>query len=336
MEQENPQNNQQPSPVEKNQKQASQNQEIKTTNPQEPQKEESSATTDTPKSYAEIFETVEKKVLSLTQKYAEKFNADAFRSAAWAAKGAVDTLNVEDFLKKDEDQGCQDCKDCRFSNARGKFFDLEEKDGKIVAHGNNGEVIEGKNFEEVNDNVCSIMKQASLAENREPQVSFHSSNDEQRKIFSRNAVIKHGIVIGNDGYSQDKQFWQDLKKQYLEDGKGDLSEWERMTRNVPDDIMQRSPEERTRNQKLLDEAKVRDLRGLPYNPKKRQSDKANMQIGEKSNVDKDFVNSLRNGENPNESSKNDKSKVAQVAGAIAKNVVADIAVKAAAKAITGL
>ena len=302
-----------------------------------------------------ILQKIETKVLALTQEYGKKFKADAYRSAAWSVKGQTELLNSEDFLEKEkeeensknpdkdrdkntsEDKNKDKNEDTKtFSDGQGQSFKIEKQKDKMIATGKNGMVLEGKDFEEITDKICANVKQQSLSENRESQISLHAADENERQIFSRTAIMKHGMVIGRDGYSQDPKFWQEMKKEYLNTGKGRLSEWERMTRNIPDDIMQRTPEERARNRRLLDEAQIRSLRGMPYRSRNQQDSYTDAQVAEKPNVDKDFVTSLRNGENPNMADKSDKSTVRNVAGKIAKEVVADIAVKAAAKVITGL
>lgn len=196
---------------------------------------------------------IEEKAATLTDTYGKSFDKGAYKTAAAAYLEKHDNLDGFDtsiFIKNKDDQ---------IKNDEGLCFGLEERDGKVISRGSNGVVFEGKNFEEVNDKVCSYMKNDSLSKGKEPKIGFYSNDDTKKEIFSRNAIMKHNVTI-MAGWPEDQKFWQDLKKDYLSDKSHKLEDWERMTRKIPDDIMQRTPEEKERNKKLNDADIIAQMR----------------------------------------------------------------------------
>lgn len=196
---------------------------------------------------------IEEKAATLTDTYGKSFDKGAYKTAASAYLEKHDNLDGFDtniFIKNKDDQ---------IKNDEGLCFGLEERDGKVISRGSNGVVFEGKNFEEVNDKVCSYMKNDSLSKGKEPKIGFHSNDDTKKEIFSRNAIMKHNVTI-LAGWPEDQKFWQDLKKDYLSDKSHKQEDWERMTRKIPDDVMQRTPEEKARNKKLNDADIIAQMR----------------------------------------------------------------------------
>lgn len=196
---------------------------------------------------------IEEKAATLTDTYGKSFDKGAYKTAASAYLEKHDNLDGFDtsiFIKNKDDQ---------IKNDEGLCFGLEERDGKVISRGSNGVVFEGKNFEEVNDKVCSYMKNDSLSKGKEPKIGFHSNDDTKKEIFSRNAIMKHNVTI-LAGWPEDQKFWQDLKKDYLSDKSHKQEDWERMTRKIPDDVMQRTPEEKARNKKLNDADIIAQIR----------------------------------------------------------------------------
>ena len=210
---------------------------------------------------------IEAQVKSLSDKYGEKFNAGAYATAAKSyveEHKSLEGFDSSAFIKEkdDEDKGGDKDKESdneKIENNKALSFSLKEKDGKFTAIGTDGTVLEGKNFEEINDKICQDLKQKVENEGRECVLAYRGKNPERQEIFSRNAIMKHGVAI-SDGYPKDPQFWKDLKNEYLADKNHSLQEWERMTRKIPDDVMQRTPEEQARNKKLLDADLLKKLR----------------------------------------------------------------------------
>ncbi len=209
---------------------------------------------------------IEAQARSLSDKYGDKFDVDGYVAAAKSyveERNSLEGFNASAFIKekedKDKDKDNDKDKDKKIENEKGLSFSLKEKDGKFTAIGSDGTVFEGKSFEEINDKVCQNMKQKAEAEGRENTICFNGESPEEQKIFSRNAIMKHDVTILG-GYPQDPQFWKDLKNEYLADKSHSLQDWERMTRKIPDDVMQRTPEEQARNKKLLDADLLKKLR----------------------------------------------------------------------------
>ena len=199
---------------------------------------------------------IENKIAEQKRLHNDKFDENGYRAAATAyaeANGSLENFNGSNFVKdQNEDKG-------QMNNGLGKSFGLEQKDGKFIARGSDGTVFEGKNFEEINDKVCENLAKHCRDQGQEATIAYHGNNEEDKKIFSRNALMKHDITI-TGGWPKDQKFWQDLKAEYLKDNKHSLSDWEKMTRKVPDDVMGRTPEEQQRNKKLNDADLLKRLR----------------------------------------------------------------------------
>ncbi len=205
---------------------------------------------------------ITEKANSLTETYGDHFDKSAYKAAATVYLETHDNLDGFDaqaFIKKNEDDKSKNAKDDQIKNDEGLCFGLEERDGKIISRGSNGVIFEGKSFEEVNDKVCSYMKNDSLSKGKEPKIGFHCNDEDKKEIFSRNAIMKHNVTI-LAGWPEDQKFWQDLKKEYLSDKSHKPEDWERMTRKIPDDVMQRTPEEKARNKKLNDADIIAQMR----------------------------------------------------------------------------
>ncbi len=210
---------------------------------------------------------IENKIAEQKRLYGDKFDENGYRAAATAyaeATGSLANFNDAKFVKpKDDNKEKMD-------NGQGKSFNLEQKDGKFIAHGSDGTVFEGKNFEEINDKVCENLAKNCRDQGEEATIAYHGNNEENKKIFSRNALLKHDITI-TGGWPKDQQFWQDLKAEYLKDDKHSLNDWERITRKIPDEVMGRTPEERQRNKKLNTADMLKRLRQRNnHNPEPRQ------------------------------------------------------------------
>lgn len=251
---------------------------------------------------------IEEKAATLTDTYGKSFDKGAYKTAASAYLEKHDNLDGFDtniFIKNKDDQ---------IKNDEGLCFGLEERDGKVISRGSNGVVFEGKSFEEVNDKVCSYMKNDSLSKGKEPKIGFYCNDEAKKEIFSRNAIMKHNVTI-LAGWPEDQKFWQDLKKDYLSDKSHKQEDWERMTRKIPDDVMQRTPEEKARNKKLNDADIIAQMR-KGKNPNLQttsapteQMPKTPVSDGSENNIpaqDKDgkagtiaLIDQMRHGVNPN-------------------------------------
>lgn len=196
---------------------------------------------------------IEQKAAEMQAQHGDKFNAERFKSAAreYAEKnGNLNGISADNFVEKDKEN---------ISNGQGKSYGLEQVNGKFIARGSDGSILEGSSFEEINDKVCADLVQYCKSQGREATIGLHSDNEEYKKTFSKNALLKHNATI-IAGWPEDKQFWKNLKDEYLKDENHTLADWEKMTRKIPDDVMSRTPEERARVKKLNDAELLKAMR----------------------------------------------------------------------------
>ena len=139
---------------------------------------------------------IENKIAEQKRLHNDKFDENGYRAAATAyaeANGSLENFNGSNFVKdQNENKG-------QMNNGLGKSFGLEQKDGKFIARGSDGTVFEGKNFEEINDKVCENLAKHCRDQGREATIAYHGNNEEDKKIFSRNALMKHDITITEVG-----------------------------------------------------------------------------------------------------------------------------------------
>ena len=200
---------------------------------------------------------IENSVSSMKEKYGNKFDAEGYKQALKEQKeksGTIEGVTAETFVKDDDSKDAGSMHD-----GENNGYSLQEKNGKFYAKGTNGKVLEGNNFEEINDKICDDLAKSCKAKGKEATIAYNGDDEERKKIFSRNAIMKHDITI-MDGWSQDKEFWKNLKEEYLKDPDHALKDWERMTRKVPDDVMNRTKEESERNKKLNDTEMLKKMR----------------------------------------------------------------------------
>ena len=204
-------------------------------------------------------EMTENLIEKLKQKKAEIVSKYGSEKLDMSKLDAVDNLDElkdsKQFLKEEDKETKEEKKEDEQTSFKGNdnSFTVEENaDGSLVARGSNGTVIKAPNFEQLNRQVLSTMKEASLREGKEPKVTFRSPNKERQAIFAKSAILEHGITIGRGStLPEDTKFWQELKKDYLKDSKHTEEQWNKMTRFVPDKIMGRTKEESSKNQKLI-------------------------------------------------------------------------------------
>ncbi len=203
---------------------------------------------------------IDRKISEMQKEHGEKFDDKGFRAAAKKQaeeKGTIEGVSAESFVQKDKDGPNRD--------SGGKSYQGGWENGKFVWKGPNGERIEGKDYAEAEDKFHAAVAENAKKKGEEPKVGTYwgagipeSEKKKEQKISSK-AAVKHGVTI-IAGWSEDKQFWQDLKADYLKDEKHTLADWERMTRKIPDDVLSRTPEESARNKKLNDAEILKQMR----------------------------------------------------------------------------
>lgn len=237
---------------------------------------------------------IENSVSSMKEKYGDKFNVEGYKQALKEQKektGTIEGVNAESFIKDENSD-----KNTDISDDKNNAYSIENKDGKFFARGTNGKIIEGNSFEDINDKVCEDLANNCRIEGREAQIALHSNNEEAKKVFSRNALMKHNITIA-DGWPKDKEFWKNLKNEYLSNPDRTLKDWEKMTRKIPDDVMERTKEESERNKKLNDAELLKQMR-MGKNPNLESHDDApkrmpNQNDNSKNSADLARLKSLR-------------------------------------------
>lgn len=204
---------------------------------------------------------VEQKVAAFEKDYA--VSSTAYRQALEAADTpeaikAIDPKNYAYDNNKGNDEGVGE-----YRAGSSRYESHQNADGSYTAIGNNGDKITAKNFEELNDIVVSKLKDECLKKKEEPDLTFHSPSLEKQKIFASAAVLKHGVTIGRtSSIPRYREFWADLKKQYMADSKHNLSDWVKMTRFLPDELLSRTPEEMKLKDNMLKKDQIMRLRGI--------------------------------------------------------------------------
>ena len=169
------------------------------------------------------------------------------------AESLDELKDAKQFLKEEpSNDKKQEDEQANYKGNDSSFKVEENEDGSFTARGSNGSIIKAPNFEELNRQVLSSMKETSINAGKEPKVTFRSPDEDRRTVFAKSAVLEHGITIGKGStVPQDVGFWKDLKSEYLKDKTHSEEEWNKMTRFVPDEVMGRSKEESAKNQKLI-------------------------------------------------------------------------------------
>ena len=216
----------------------------------------------------EKLDLIARKVSDFETKYG--VDSGAYKKAIEAANSieAINAIDAQSFASqasenaKDDAAKNEEQKEDASYQGKNLFYKLERKeDGSLVAIGNNGKEISGKNFEEINDSVLKEMKNHALSEKRESIVRFHSPDPDKAKIFAKAAILKYGITVdGDSAMPKDPEFWNDLKKQYMSDSKHKLADWVKLTRYIPDDLLSRSKEEVQIKEGMLKLSQIKSLR----------------------------------------------------------------------------
>lgn len=122
----------------------------------------------------------------------------------------------------------------------GLSFISEEKNGKLFGRGRNGETFEAKNYEELNKLIAGSYKkeyEKRPDKGKNSIVEYHTSDKNPQKMAAfAKAFINEGIAVGGD-VPQDPKFWQNLKKEYLNNPEHSIDNWQHLTRKVPPQYM---------------------------------------------------------------------------------------------------
>lgn len=112
---------------------------------------------------------IEQKAAEMQAQHGDKFNVERFKSAAreYAEKnGNLNGISADNFVEKDKEN---------ISNGQGKSYGLEQVNGKFIARGSDGSILEGSSFEEINDKVCADLVQHCKSQGREVTITMKNT-----------------------------------------------------------------------------------------------------------------------------------------------------------------
>lgn len=171
---------------------------------------------------------IDAKAANMENILGKSFDKEQFQQDAQLLKedgGSLDSLNIGSYTKKNDNGG------------PGLSFGAIFKDGEYVATSPDGKVIRSKDMDDFNKQLATEFKNHGIANGEEPKCTFESNirDPEKRKkeseSFARN-FINEGVVVKGD-LPQDPKFWNDLKKDYLNNKENTPENWDRLTRFVP-------------------------------------------------------------------------------------------------------
>lgn len=163
-----------------------------------------------------------------------RFNEDAER--ALADGRSLDSLNMEDYRKKDDNEN-DDKPDRECSNSSGFGFKCRFENGMHVARGPDGKIITGKTEDELNSQLAQEFLKEAARTGKEPyaKLTDPKKNPESMKSFAKN-FINAGVQVDGD-LPNDPQFWQQFKQDYLKNPENNLENWNKLTSKIPAEYM---------------------------------------------------------------------------------------------------
>lgn len=183
----------------------------------------------------------------------------------------------------------------------GLSFKTEKKDGKIIARGSNGEILEAKTQEELHALVAKSFKQhnATLPDKGiNSCINYHTTNKNPKNMASfAKTFINEGIAIAGD-VPQDPKFWQDFKQEYLANPEHSEEEWNRLTRKIPAEYMGEKRKEQIQTQSPAQQTPQQAVPSQQQSQTEASPASEQMQEAPKMSTGT-FIKELRNGNNPN-------------------------------------
>lgn len=228
----------------------------------------------------------------------EKYLADAQKLKESGLSLSI--LNPQAYKKDKQDKS-------EFEGA-GLSFKTEKKDGKIIARGSNGEVIEAKTPEELHALVAKSFKKHNETlpdKGKNSLVSYITPKKDPQDLeaFAK-TFINEGIAVNGikGDVPQDPKFWQDFKQEYLANPEHSVEEWKHLTRAVPaeymgekrkEQVQTQSPVHQTPQQAVASQQQPR-TEASPAKAKVSEQTQENPKMSTGA-----FIKELRNGNNPN-------------------------------------
>ena len=99
--------------------------------------------------------------------------------------------------------------------------------------------MKGENFYDLNLKIAAQFKIDFDKEGKVGTVGFEcpSKNPKEMEDFAK-AFINSGVRVSGD-IPQDPKFWQQFRQEYLSDSKHSAQEWDKLTSNLPDELIGR-------------------------------------------------------------------------------------------------
>ena len=155
----------------------------------------------------------------------------------------IDASSIKDRLNDNTDSQLN--ANNNYTSADGKTFNCRFANGKFIAKDLDGNTIEADNNYELNNKLAQAFKNQSKNKDRIPSVTFNAGKNEiggvsieQSKRDFAKAFIMNGIIPKGD-IPQDKEFWQQLKNEYLSNKENSPQMWNTLTQHIPDEIVGR-------------------------------------------------------------------------------------------------
>ena len=161
----------------------------------------------------------------------EKFNEEKFNQDVKVGK-KISFGDVNEYRKEEDEE---------MFGSPGLSFKAGFKNGKYVAVGSNGHVIESKNLDDFNRKLAQVFKISALKKGKEPFCRLRLGKDEKNRkalseAFARNFINAEVVVAGD--VPKSPEFWREMKQNYLAKEGHTLENWNRLTRFVPKEYMQ--------------------------------------------------------------------------------------------------
>lgn len=170
--------------------------------------------------------------LSLTQ--GNNFDKEKFYEDAQKLKdnktSSLDSLDIGKYTSSQKDD----------QNKNSLSFTCSRQNGVYSALGSDGTVLQGKDNYDLNLQIAARFKADFDKEGKVGTVGFECKNKDPKEMedFAK-AFINSGVRVSGD-IPQDPKFWQQFKNEYLSDPKHSTQEWDKLTANLPGELLGRS------------------------------------------------------------------------------------------------
>ncbi len=174
----------------------------------------------------------------LKEKYGNNFDEKKFDTlTSGLSTDKLKNIDKNLFKKsKDDDNGNNDAK----VSAGDFHFSWTFKDGQFVAKSPDGTVVKGNDLDEFHKALAQKFKEKFARDNnpngkttltlgKRDEVS--AADKKHMESFAR-IFINEGVAVAGD-VPQDPKFWNDLKKEYLQNKENTEENWNKLTRYVP-------------------------------------------------------------------------------------------------------